>query len=877
MRVLTVLIALGTIGATTAQAQPFTIAIRGTPRCVIAVAEKTTPEVKSTIAVQLAQNLQQVYRGAAIPVRSLPVQQAAIVIGTANDFPDVAKRYRLAELGTEGYLIRSEPNRLWLLANTVQGLQHAVYGLLHEIGCRWYFADPVWAVIPYKPTLRVNLNQREQPAFKDRVIWYTWGAPTQTLWNHYHAWFKSNRQGGHFKVNAGHAYEVYIPYSEFEKHPEWFGLVGGKRQPMQLCVSNPEVQQRVIDGVLQFFERNPDQQMASVEPNDGGGYCECEGCKAIGTPSDQAFYLANVVAKAVRTRYPEKWVGLLSYAFHSEPPRFRIENGVYVQVTTGFRYTTLSFEEQVNRIRNLGADVGLYDYFNVPEWSWDLPGASQAARFYALAESIKRYHQLGLNTVSAQASLDWITSGPGYWIAAQLMWNPELDAKALAEDFFQKAFGASAKPMKRLYTRWARGERFSPRGLKLALLDLQQAYRLNKDPQVQARLNQVAVYLHWLRLWMEYDRVARWDEFGKLTSPPDEVLQRARDLVRYTTRITDLGIVHSYFHMSTGWFRYRFAALEKIQGFAWEQAEAWKKESVAPLQPDEIQRDFEDDLRRLSELVPVAVEIEGKQFAGELVPLAERLPKAVQAWGNVARSPLFVESGLHVFIGRSNEMLRLTYTPFDSGHTIDCHWKLQRYNGQSVARGVLRAERGQPATLQVKLGEEGVYALDAGTDYWKAAQLEFERRPLSVWCGRADQQAKPPLCLWLPRLDQPLYFYVPKGTRHFVIGIVQGGFPQSTIELKLADGTIVRREHILSGDQLSIIIDEDKRQYGELAEMPKQAVLPSQQLSIVVPRGADGQIWALSLSSLRCVVELYDVPPFLARHPAELLVPEDSL
>ncbi len=490
MKGLTMVMALGTVAATSALSQPFTIAVQAKPRCVIAVTPNAPEEVKSSLANDLAQILRRVYRGEDISIRTLPVQQPAIVLAIAQDFPELARKHKLEELGPEGYIIRTEPNRLWLLANTVQGLQHAVYGLLHEIGCRWYFADPVWTVIPHKPTLRVRLNRREQPAFKDRVIWYTWGAPTKTLWDNYHTWFKANRQGGHFKVRAGHAYESYIPYSEFEKHPEWFGLVDGRRQPMQLCVSNPEVQRRVVEGVLRYFESNPKEQMASVEPNDGGGHCECEGCQAIGNPSDQAFYLANLAAKAVRARYPDKWVGLLSYAYHSEPPRFPIEKGVYVQVTTGFRYTKLSFEEQVNRIRDLGAAVGLYDYYSVPEWSWDLPGAPQAARFYTLAENIKRYHRMGLDTISTQASIDWITSGPGYWIAAQLMWNPKLDTQALAEDFFQKAFGTAAKPMKRLYIRWANGERLSWRGLKLALQDLQEAYRLSDDPQVRARLDQ---------------------------------------------------------------------------------------------------------------------------------------------------------------------------------------------------------------------------------------------------------------------------------------------------------------------------------------------------------------------------------------------------
>ncbi len=173
----------------------------------------------------------------------------------------------------------------------------------------------------------------------------------------------------------------------------------------------------------------------------------------------------------------------------------------------------------------------------------------------------------------------------------------------------------------------------------------------------------MAAYLHWVRLWLEYDRVARWDEFGRLVSDPQEVQQRARDLVLYTRSVTDMGVVHSHFHVFTGWFRYRFAGLEKIPGFSWDQTEEWKREAVSPPQAAEIRRYFEGDLRRLSELVPEAVEIVGKQFTGKMVPLAERRPRTVQAWGNVPRSPLFVESGLHLFRSAGSEAAALDLHP----------------------------------------------------------------------------------------------------------------------------------------------------------------------------------------------------------------------
>lgn len=728
--------------------------------------------------------------------------------------------------------------------------------------------------------MTVQLRLRERPAFRWRRIWYGWGATTPKLHADYEAWMKHNRQYGDFPVDCGHAYERYIPHHEFEKHPEWFALVGGKRQPTQLCVSNPEVQQRVIDGVLNLFRREPNRIMASVEPNDGGGYCECERCKALGSVSDQVFFFANKIAEAVSKEFPNKFVGLYAYAYHSDPPKFTLMPNVYVEITTGFRYTNLTFDEQVQAFRNLGAKVGVYDYFSVYPWDFDLPGASKASRIYELANAIKHYHKLGMTSYTAESSCNWGPNGLGYWMASKLMWNPKLSPEDLVQDFCQKAFGRAAKPMRRIYERWAKGERFSTRNLKLALLDLQEAYRLEDDPQVRKRLNRVAMYLHLLHLWTDYDRNARWNEWGKIvTAPTDEILRRAREVIIFARRIMDTGLVHTYPMLFTEWFEYRFAALKRLEGVDFKQIEGWKQERTDIPTDEEVERLFVEDLKRFADLK--AVEIVGRQYNGRLVPIAQRLPQAVKMWGEVKRSPLFVEKGLHYFVGRKGEKLTLTYTPFDAGHTVDCRWTLKRVDKQEklIAQGEVKAERGKPATIELNIPSDGIYAFDPGTDYWKAAQIEFDERPLSVWCGRYDEPNKPkrvPLLLWLPR-GEALYFFVPKGVKHFVIGISHGGDPYTNLIIETADGTTVVKERVVSGDQISVIVDEDVRRYGEISEMAKHAVLPAQEKSISVPKGKDGQIWQLRLSSLRCIVELYDVPPYLARHPAELLVPEDAL
>lgn len=872
-----------------AASEPFVLAKAG--RATVAIAVVGRSELLDQAASELSRWLGEVCGGKFDVVRLSPDDvredgRRLVVLATERDFPNLAKEEGLRKLNPEGFLLLSARRRLWILGRTDLAVRHGVFALLEEIGLRWLMPDPVWTVVPRAKDIVVEVHRREEPAFLWRRIWYGWGPRTEKLRRDYEAWMVRNRQFGCFPVHCGHSYSWHVPPRRFfDVHPEWFALVGGRRKPTQLCVTNPEVQRHIIAHCIEVLRREPERLMVSVEPNDGGGYCECPRCRALGSISNQAFYLANVVARAVRKVFPDRWVGLLAYAYHSDPPSFRLEPGVFVEVTTGFRYTKLSFEEQVRRLRELGATLGVYDYFSVYPWDFDLPGAAKAGRVYQLARAIKHYHELGLISYTAESSCNWGPNGLGYWMAAKLMWNPELDPHELVRDFCEKAFGPAALPMRRLYERWARGERFSPRGLKLALLDLKEAYaRAKGNAEVEARLDRVAMYLHFLRLWLDYDRSSRWNQWGRLVvAPPEEIVKRGREAVVYARRIMDTGLIHTYPMLFTNWFDRRFAGLKKVEGFDMREAERWKRERTDIPTSSEVRRDFLDDLRRLDELVPVAVEIEGRRFSERLVPIEKALPGAVEAWGNVKRSSMFVESGLFYFLGRRGQKVKVRYIPYPSPpHTVDCRWTLRRAeDGGTLLEGHVKAERGREATAEFVLPESGLYIFDPGTGYWRAAQVELEGvKFVSVFAGRGDEPGGPRrkgLRLWLPRLEERLYFFVPEGTRHFVVGIASGGDPWTTVVLRTADGREVLREKVLAGDQISVIVEEDVREYGDASEMAKHTVLPAHQSSVLVPEGGGGQIWSLSVSGLRCLVELYDVPPFLARHPSELLVPEDAL
>src|SRR5690606_35169632 len=106
---------------------------------------------------------------------------------------------------------------------------------------------------------------------------------------------------------TGHAYGGIMSArkAEFAAHPEYKGLINGERKSSKFCISNPGLRQIVADYALEYFEKRPEATMISMDPTDGGGWCECEQCAKIGngSPSDRAVFLANTVAEAINQKF----------------------------------------------------------------------------------------------------------------------------------------------------------------------------------------------------------------------------------------------------------------------------------------------------------------------------------------------------------------------------------------------------------------------------------------------------------------------------------------------------------------------------------------------------------------------------------------------
>ena len=529
------------------------------------------------------------------------------------------------DLGPEGFVLRSDGKSLYLLAREAPGVQHAVTTFLHRLGCRWFFPGKAWAVIPKQATISGAWNERSSPSFTtQRHLWYGFGGYKPCL-DDLEEWNRHNRMGGPVGVSIGHTWHGLNPEKEFQAHPEWFALSGGKRQANKPCYSHPDVIRRAIDHAL--AEAASGKTMISMSPPDGLGYCECERCFAVfqgGAPtkeqgttfakrpdgvvvnvtSETLFKMVSEVAKAVAEKHPKTLVGCYAYSAYSHPPSFKLHPNVFLQTTTAFRRTGLTLEEQLKAYGEKTSQVGIREYYSVYQWDWDGPFPTAVAPA-KLEKSLRLFRENNVTSVNAESSNNWGPRGLGYYVASQLLWDVKADVRAIVRDFYEKAFGPAAGAMERYYARWygpgvktgdapATGElddkkpgALKREDLAAAFKDLDEAAGLVKDlPGPRERVDHLRMYLHYLALRLRVDEAR--DEKSILAAIQAETV--------FGGRLTYTNMIHSRPLIGKAFLR-RFKKYEKLLASAPEAQEGkggWRQIGQPPTR-EELEKLWADD------------------------------------------------------------------------------------------------------------------------------------------------------------------------------------------------------------------------------------------------------------------------------------------
>lgn len=293
-------------------------------------------------------------------------------------------------------------------------------------------------------------------------------------------------------TRGAHNINWYAGFTEgFKKHPEWFGMVDGRRDKNygnMLCFTNPEL--------LGYFTNRVNDTMRLTQWNELSGlsmslddslkWCECPKCRAPMTLGDgkviaatdprfmstQYFRFLNAGAESLASEFPGRMISTYGYFQSAYVPACPVAGNICVAFAS---YPRMYEDEPIfvdeaavwlKRFRAWGKKIPRR---NLTVYSYDglgmgFPRPIAHARRRELAE----YAAYACGVVAESSTqdpdrIDPLTGKPTstcrtfdisaieYWVLARLYRDPDQDVERLYKRFCYRAFKEAARPMERFY------------------------------------------------------------------------------------------------------------------------------------------------------------------------------------------------------------------------------------------------------------------------------------------------------------------------------------------------------------------------------------------------------------------------------------------
>jgi hypothetical protein len=380
------------------------------------------------------------------------------------------------QFNEEGFVVATVGSNLVLAGNEEHkylGTLYAVYDLLDDIGCRWYFPGEWGEVIPKTDTLIVeDLHRTERPSFRLRNIWCAgWAPDPPEVVEAYTVWKERNRVHD-FPISApgdGSVTRLAPPDKYFESHPHIYALDKlGERRDDMLCTSQEDTLRIAVKEVTDYFKARPESDSFGFGPPDGHPVCHCEACqesipgftgKGYGDPSlsDAWFVFANKVAQEVYKQYPNHWLLTNGYANRVRPPEgiasFSPNLGIQSAVIAACTmhrvgdpkcWQRIYYQQMMDRWSNDLDLIFIYDY-DPGKALENLP----APWLHNIANDMKYFRDRGIWGFMTEGTTTWMVTHLNYYVRARLMWNADEDVEAIVRDYCENFYGAAAKPVEK--------------------------------------------------------------------------------------------------------------------------------------------------------------------------------------------------------------------------------------------------------------------------------------------------------------------------------------------------------------------------------------------------------------------------------------------
>ena len=454
------------------------------------------------------------------------VQQKSIQLVWADrsDLPQAVKQ-QLNGDGQSFYLSVDNKRGVRITGTGTNSFNNGIYTFLQELGFRWYMPGDAWTIVPPVFKRNITINKVYTPDFRNRSYAGTGGVnaipgtdPQNTFKSDYNTWNRRNRFNTDYPVK-GHAGHLFYNYHKkvLDAHPNWF-CNGKINRYGRMDISHSKVVNLFTEWALSQVKKDDRFPTIGIDPSDGaGGKDDClpSGMKQIKTWSDKYFWLANQVAQRLDKNDTKTQVQLYAYANHAATPSFALEKNVFPVIIP---YAFQNVTEPENFIKQWsdkmeGRPIGIYDYWNITQWSSGVPQFN----IYQIPVKLRVWKKYNVSTINLESTNGKGAMGHVLWLGSQMMWDTQLSFDSLYHDFLSTCFGPAAGDVKNMYDRWSRNYQEALE-VNLSLRDLAAASAKTSDPAIHARLRELKAYVHYLKLF--YDNRANTKSgaaFQKLT------------------------------------------------------------------------------------------------------------------------------------------------------------------------------------------------------------------------------------------------------------------------------------------------------------------------------------------------------------------------
>ena len=393
--------------------------------------------------------------GTAIPIISAgqPGSSHEIILGQNERLDALGIPVNFNELKADGFVIKTDSLRLIIAGGNDKGTLFGVYTLLEKyLGCRMY--APGVKIIPDKDTLILGkINDKEVPLYNYRTIHYkvSWDAE-------YVDWHKLNHDAEGERPAWGtwvHTFNSLVPPDTyFRDHPDYYALRDGKRLPTQLCLSNPEVVNVVIQNLRREIAGNPGARYWSVSQNDNRQYCMCDECRALdekeGSHSGTMLNFVNQVA----AQFPDYMISTLAYEYtRKAPSTIKPLKNVNIMlcsievrrdrpIETAEDTMCISFVKDVKDWGRIASDIIVWDYviqFNNLVSPFPNLQVLQPNLQFFVTNGVTAMFEQGNREVGGEfAELRT-------YLISKLLWDPYANADSIINDFLDGYYGTAGK------------------------------------------------------------------------------------------------------------------------------------------------------------------------------------------------------------------------------------------------------------------------------------------------------------------------------------------------------------------------------------------------------------------------------------------------